>query len=65
MGRYAPDFSAPSGDGEGRFGASHPGRFNAALADGSVRSISYTIPKEIFAYLGERNDGHVINLSDF
>src|SRR5262249_30337611 len=31
----APDYRAPFGDGGGLFGSSHPGRFNAALADGS------------------------------
>ena len=47
-----------------RFGASHPDRFNAVFADGSVRSISYTIDKTIWGYLGDRADGQVVP-SDF
>jgi prepilin-type processing-associated H-X9-DG protein len=60
--RPAPDYSAPSGDGEMRFGASHPSRFNAVFADGSVRSISYTIDSVTFKNLGDKSDGQVINL---
>ena len=60
--RPAPDYSAPSGDGEARFGASHPGRFNAVFADGSVRSLSYTVDSDTFKNLGNKSDGQVINL---
>jgi prepilin-type N-terminal cleavage/methylation domain-containing protein/prepilin-type processing-associated H-X9-DG protein len=60
----APDYVAATGDGDGRFGSSHPGRFNAVLADGSVRPISYTIDKTVFRYLGDRNDGQAINTND-
>jgi prepilin-type N-terminal cleavage/methylation domain-containing protein/prepilin-type processing-associated H-X9-DG protein len=58
-----PDFSAASGDGEVRFGSSHPGRFNAVFADGSVRSISYSVSVTVFSYLGNRSDGQVIDLN--
>jgi prepilin-type N-terminal cleavage/methylation domain-containing protein len=57
----APDYRALAGDGDGLFGSSHPRTFNAALADGSVRSISYNISRQIFRYLGEIADGHVIS----
>ena len=52
------------GDGGGLFGASHPGRFNVVLADGSVRAISYTIAKSVFANLGNRADGNVVRSLD-
>jgi prepilin-type N-terminal cleavage/methylation domain-containing protein/prepilin-type processing-associated H-X9-DG protein len=60
----APDYNAEFGDGSGMFGSSHPGRFNAVFADGSVRSISYSIGPRTFKYLGSRNDGQVISCDD-
>jgi prepilin-type N-terminal cleavage/methylation domain-containing protein/prepilin-type processing-associated H-X9-DG protein len=60
-----PDYSNPSDDDPGRFGSSHPGQFNAALADGSVRSIAYGIDRTLFSYLGNKSDGQAINLNDF
>jgi prepilin-type N-terminal cleavage/methylation domain-containing protein/prepilin-type processing-associated H-X9-DG protein len=60
-----PDYSGDVGeDGEQRFGASHPGSFNAVFADGSVRTISYTIDPLLFSYLGNIRDGQVVNLND-
>jgi prepilin-type N-terminal cleavage/methylation domain-containing protein/prepilin-type processing-associated H-X9-DG protein len=61
----AQDYSAPTGDGLSMFGASHPGRFNALFADGSVRPISYSIDRTTFSLLGNKSDGQVINLDDF
>ncbi len=60
-----PDYSAAVPDGKYRFGSSHVGRFNAVFADGSVRSISYSINPVTFSYLGDKSDGQVINDSDF
>jgi prepilin-type N-terminal cleavage/methylation domain-containing protein/prepilin-type processing-associated H-X9-DG protein len=61
-----PDYSGPTTANDlDRFGSSHPGRFNAVLADGSVRSISYGIDKTVFGNLGNKNDGQVISSSDF
>ncbi len=40
-----------------RFGSSHAGGFNMALADGSVQFISYNIAPDVFNYLGIINDG--------
>ncbi len=48
-----------------QFGSSHPGRLNAVLADGSVRSISYTINSTVFSYLCNIHDGHSFNPDDF
>jgi prepilin-type processing-associated H-X9-DG protein len=60
-----PDYNGDDDGNEDLFGASHPGRFNAVLADGSVRSISYTIDPIIFSRLGNKSDGQVINGNDF
>jgi prepilin-type N-terminal cleavage/methylation domain-containing protein/prepilin-type processing-associated H-X9-DG protein len=60
-----PDYSAASGDGDFRFGSSHSGRFNAVFADGSVRSITYSIDPAVFSLLGNESDGQVINGADF
>jgi prepilin-type processing-associated H-X9-DG protein len=56
-----PDYNGPptANDLE-RFGASHPGRFNAVFADGSVRSVPYSIDKAVFTWLGHKADGQVI-----
>jgi prepilin-type N-terminal cleavage/methylation domain-containing protein len=61
----APDYRAPFGDGGGLFGSSHPRAFNAALADGSVRSIAYSINQLTFKYLGDKADGHVTSDADY
>jgi prepilin-type N-terminal cleavage/methylation domain-containing protein len=60
-----PDYRAPVGDGDLRFGSSHIGRFNVGLADGSVISLSYSIDPTVFGYLGNANDGQAINTNDF
>jgi prepilin-type N-terminal cleavage/methylation domain-containing protein/prepilin-type processing-associated H-X9-DG protein len=60
-----PDYNGDDDGYENLFGASHPGRFNAVLADGSVRSISYSINPTVFEYLGNKSDGQVINGNDF
>jgi hypothetical protein len=43
-----------------RFGASHPGVFNAVLGDGSVRAMRYGIDATNWARLCLINDGEVI-----
>jgi prepilin-type N-terminal cleavage/methylation domain-containing protein/prepilin-type processing-associated H-X9-DG protein len=60
----APDYSAPFGTGNGLFGSSHYGRFNAAYCDGSVHAIPYSINKRVFSYLGTINDGQSISGND-
>jgi prepilin-type N-terminal cleavage/methylation domain-containing protein/prepilin-type processing-associated H-X9-DG protein len=60
-----PDINGDDDGAENVFGSSHPGRFNAVLADGSVHGISYSINPTIFEYLGNKGDGQVINGNDF
>jgi hypothetical protein len=36
-----------------RFGASHPYAFQAVMADGSVRSITYSVDPAVFRQLGD------------
>jgi prepilin-type N-terminal cleavage/methylation domain-containing protein len=57
----APDYFAPTGDGGGLFGSSHIGVVNFVLADGSGRTIPYSISRLVFMYLGQRDDGHPID----
>lgn len=47
------------------FGAAHPGGINAVFGDGSVRSISFTIPNPIFQLVCRRNDGLAVDISGF
>jgi len=61
----APDYTAPTGDGKLLFGSSHPGRFNVAFVDGSVRSVSYTVSVAVFTRLGARADGQVVGDGDY
>lgn len=54
-----PDF-AGTGDGDNRFGSSHSGVFTAALVDGSVRAIDFSVEVTTFARLGNISDGEVL-----
>jgi prepilin-type N-terminal cleavage/methylation domain-containing protein/prepilin-type processing-associated H-X9-DG protein len=60
-----PDYNGDDDGWEDLFGSSHPGRFNAVFADGSVHNISYSINPTVFKYLGNRHDGQVISSNDF
>jgi prepilin-type N-terminal cleavage/methylation domain-containing protein/prepilin-type processing-associated H-X9-DG protein len=60
----APDYVG-SGAGGKLFGSSHPGRFNAVFADGSVRPISYSIDPKVFQNLGNMHDGQAVSDTDF
>jgi type II secretory pathway pseudopilin PulG len=57
----ARDYSAPFGDGGGRFGSSHPTGFNVVLADGSVHFVSYMISRQTFRLLGDKADGQQLS----
>jgi prepilin-type N-terminal cleavage/methylation domain-containing protein len=60
-----PDYAAPTGNGELRFGGSHPGVFSIALADGSVRSLSYYVNSNTFRNMGNINDGQTLDASSY
>jgi prepilin-type N-terminal cleavage/methylation domain-containing protein/prepilin-type processing-associated H-X9-DG protein len=51
-------------NGQNRFGSSHTGGINGAMADGSVRVITYAISSRTFRALGTRSGGEVLG-SDF
>jgi prepilin-type N-terminal cleavage/methylation domain-containing protein len=64
--RPSPDFFGdPSLYGGKQFGSSHVSGLNVALADGSVRSVSYSISQATFQALGNIADGQVIDFSGF
>jgi prepilin-type processing-associated H-X9-DG protein len=64
--RPQPDYIGdPSLYGGKLFGSSHPGRFNAVMADGSVRTVSYGVSQPVFKALGGIDDGVPINPDDF
>jgi prepilin-type processing-associated H-X9-DG protein len=44
------------------FGGAHPGGMNAALADGSVRLINWSIAEQTFSRLGQKADGTAVQL---
>ena len=44
------------GDGNMRFGSSHPGGVNMSMLDGSVRLVSYDVELWLFSCLGARDD---------
>jgi prepilin-type N-terminal cleavage/methylation domain-containing protein len=56
-----PDYSDPTtSDTIARFGSSHTDCFNVVFADGSVRTMSYSVQKTTFSLLGNRSDGQPI-----
>jgi prepilin-type N-terminal cleavage/methylation domain-containing protein len=58
----SPDlYGDDDADGEKLFGSSHPGTINAALVDGSVRSISMDVDKDTFRRLGDIAGGEQLD----
>jgi prepilin-type processing-associated H-X9-DG protein len=47
------------------FGSAHPGGLNLCLADGSVRSVSYTIPNAVFQLVARKDDGLTVDIGSF
>jgi prepilin-type N-terminal cleavage/methylation domain-containing protein/prepilin-type processing-associated H-X9-DG protein len=67
-GKCGPWGLGPPDGGGGYYdywGSAHNGGFNAALADGSVRSIRYDIPLTVLQALSARADGVVVDPSSF
>jgi prepilin-type processing-associated H-X9-DG protein len=63
--RPQPDFVGdPSLHGGKLFGSSHTGGFNAVLADGSVRRVSYSVNQATFKAFGATADGQPFNADD-
>ena len=53
-----PDPPVDTGDsGQYLFGSAHPQMFQAIYVDGSLRVLSYTIDPQVWASLGNKNDG--------
>lgn len=59
-----PDFTHVSDPGDDRFGSSHTGGMNAALADGAVKFMSYEVEPDVFKALGTRLDGFAASLPE-
>lgn len=57
--RPLPDFNG-LGDGDDRFGSSHPSSFMISLADGSTRPVALTIDQRVFQLLGGIQDGEPV-----
>ena len=49
----------------GAFGSSHSGIFNAAMCDGSIRPINFSVSSTVFNQLSSRNDGQTLDASSF
>jgi type II secretory pathway pseudopilin PulG len=45
-----------------RFGGPHPGGITSSMADGSVRFIRFSVSDAVFAAVGMKADGQVVNL---
>jgi prepilin-type N-terminal cleavage/methylation domain-containing protein/prepilin-type processing-associated H-X9-DG protein len=66
-GRCGPWGLGSPGGGGGYYdywGSPHPSGFNVAMADGSVRQLSYSIPLSVLQALSDRADGLVVDLSN-
>ena len=60
-----PPLTAPNAPTQGfQFGSAHSGGMTALMGDGSVRSLRFSIPINIFNNLGNRRDGTMVSASD-
>ncbi len=50
-----------NGDGDRLFGSSHPEVINAVFVDGSVRTVSMDVDKDLFQRLGNISDGESVD----
>jgi prepilin-type N-terminal cleavage/methylation domain-containing protein/prepilin-type processing-associated H-X9-DG protein len=53
-----------TGDGDDRFGASHPGTVNVVFGDGAVHAVSYQVKYTLFRYFGNIADSQGVNVDD-
>ncbi|MBO0697402.1 MAG: DUF1559 domain-containing protein [Zavarzinella sp.] len=60
-----PDYSAPTGDGGGAFGSSHPGGVLFVFGDGSVRRVTFGVDKGVFWKICNISDGGAVSDSDY
>jgi prepilin-type N-terminal cleavage/methylation domain-containing protein/prepilin-type processing-associated H-X9-DG protein len=63
-GRCGPWGLGRVGSGGGYYdywGSAHPGGFNAAMADGSVRVLRYSVSLNVLRALSDRADGQIVN----
>jgi len=58
---YRPMQDTPGAIYAERFGSAHPLGLNMAFCDGSVKMISYSIEPQVHGWLGNREDGHMID----
>jgi len=66
-GRCGPWGTGSPASGGGYYdywGSAHPGGFNAALADGSIRVIKYEVPLATLRALSDRDDGVAVALDN-
>jgi prepilin-type N-terminal cleavage/methylation domain-containing protein len=56
-----PDTREENATGEQLFGSSHPQLFQTAYVDGSVHVVPFTVDRLVFASLGNRRDGTMLN----
>jgi prepilin-type N-terminal cleavage/methylation domain-containing protein len=47
------------------FGGPHPGGLSIALGDGSVRTLSWSVPGAVFQLVARKNDGLTLDISSF
>ncbi len=59
----APMQDRPGLQNYSNFGSAHVGRFQAAMCDGSVQSISYSIDPIVHGYLANREDGNAVSVA--